>query len=109
MVVLTIWEVASRSIQLYTQEGPSVVTYESAGIPDGPVNLAANKQQIRIKVSDTENSAIDPRAGKLVVYHQGRNNAEEEDEDNETILELEDCREDIFDDLNIAFLQEEGV
>ena len=109
MAIITLIELVSRSVHIYNQEQPSIVTYESAGVPDGLVNLAAGKQQIRIKVSDTENSAIDPRAGKLVVYHQARNNAEEDDEDNETILELEDCRSDIFDDFDIAFLQEELV
>ena len=49
---------------------------------------------------------IDPRAGRLEVKHYSK-----EDKDSKQdvrILELEDCKSDIYDDLNMAFERYKG-
>ena len=49
----------------------------------------------------TENGVIDPRAGRLEVSLMSKQFSPAES--NRTILELEDCKSDIYDDYNMAF------
>ena len=44
---------------------------------------------------------IDPRAGRLEVKHLSKESTDPGRD--ERILELEDCKSDIYDDLNMAF------
>ena len=43
IAIVLLWQISTLVIQLYTQKEPLIQTYESAGIPDEPVNLAGNR------------------------------------------------------------------
>ena len=47
---LTLWQIWIQVTQLYTQENPTISTYETSYIPDTPMTLPEMKQQVFISM-----------------------------------------------------------